>query len=294
MGDRAGLLSSAAHRPHAPVAQRIREAPAKMNTLQRLRPLMGTLVAIEATAASYRTSLRAIEAAYAAMSVAAARWHPHGEESDLDRIRIASPGTRVRVHPQTLWLLAFAHQLHSMTEGIFDPCLPECCGRLGDIECDEQFVECRRPVAPDFGGFAKGYAIDCAIKALLAQGCRSGVVNAGGDLRRFGPDLQPVLLRHPAGHFTAIELGESALAVSDADSTRHPSEHRGYYVRQATVLSPNASEPERDKLSDPLPRFVAVKADRALVADALTKCVMLCPLATTERVLRHFGAERAA
>src|SRR5579864_1189009 len=132
--------------------------PTKMKTLRRLRPLMGTLIAIEATAASDQVALHAIEAAYAAMSLAAARWHPHRTGSDLHRIRTVRAGTRVPVHPETLRLLAFAQRLHSMTDGIFDPCLPESCGRLGDIECSEQFVECRRPVAPDFGGFAKGHA----------------------------------------------------------------------------------------------------------------------------------------
>jgi len=90
-------------------------------------------------------------------------------------------------------------------------------------------------VALDFGGFAKGYAVDCAIEALMSHGCAAGLVNAGGDLRVFGTRAEPIILRGPAGELTRIELANAALAVSDADSQRRPAEHQGYYIRAGAL-----------------------------------------------------------
>ncbi len=38
----------------------------------------------------------------------------------------------------------------------------------------------------DFGGIAKGYAVDLAVARLRELGIGSAIVNAGGDLRAFG------------------------------------------------------------------------------------------------------------
>jgi hypothetical protein len=39
-----------------------------------------------------------------------------------------------------------------------------------------------------------------------------------------------------------------------------------------------------------LVRYAAVTAKQAVIADALAKCVMLCPQEVTERTLRAFDA----
>jgi FAD:protein FMN transferase len=258
---------------------------------KRLRIALGTWVAIEAvaTGSDEQASLlavEAIEAAFTAISAVEARMHPTRAGSDLARINGAPLGTSVELQPDTWHLLKLAQRLHSLTEGVFDPCLPTRAGRLQDLEIggSEPLVVCHAPVQLDLGGIAKGLAIDQAIERLSALGCTSGLVNAGGDLRVFGDRKETILLRQSGGavarsdsreSFRAVALDNAALAVSDRDATERPEEHQGYYNR----VSPTPSR-----------RYAAVIAKDAATADALTKCVLLCPDDITERVLREFAA----
>jgi thiamine biosynthesis lipoprotein len=315
-----------------------------VGTVKRLRISLGTLVAVEATSTSASAAEAAVEAAFAALTQISQRLHPQSADSDLARINNAPPRTCVTVHPSTCDLLNLARRLNTLTDGVFDPCLPSRAGRLQDIEVSTGRLFCRAPVALDFGGFAKGYAVDCAIAALASHGCTAGLVNAGGDLRVFGARTEPIFLRGPAGQLTRIELADAALAVSDADSQRRPAEHQGYYIRspvagehlQRTIgagiatrsnniraagrgdrppqgyaanarrgdLPPQGyaadarrgDPPQQGYTADarrgdiPPRRYAAVVAKEAVVSDALTKCVLLCPEPTARLVLKAFGA----
>jgi FAD:protein FMN transferase len=259
---------------------------------KRLRIALGTWVAIEAGIAieagdaaspDHRVTdetARAIDAAYAAISAVEARMHPTRPGSDLARINAAPLDTPIEVQADTWQLLKVAQRLHRLTDGIFDPCLPTHAGRLQDLEIssDGPLLICHAPVQLDLGGIAKGHAIDQAIQTLSRLGCTSGLVNAGGDLRVFGDRQETILLRRGAGtraYFRPIELANAALAVSDLDAVEWPAEHQGYYSR----VGPTTSL-----------RYAAVVAKDAVTADALTKCVLLCPIDTTERVLRELEA----
>ena len=228
--------------------------------------------------------LDAINAAYDAISAIDAQMHPARPGSDLALINSTAPGTPIEVHPDTWRLLQIARRIYDLTDGVFDPCLPTHPGRLGDIEIKQETpaLICHAPVQLDLGGIAKGYAIDRAVEALLEQGCTAGLVNAGGDVRVFGDRTETILLRqHARGSasdtYRPVELTTAALAVSDLDSTERPPEHQGYYNRASGANTPR--------------RFAAVIARDATTADALTKCVLLCPAASTERVLREFAAQ---
>jgi thiamine biosynthesis lipoprotein len=249
-----------------------------VSTVKRLRISLGTLVAVEATSTSAEAAEAAVEAAFAVVTQLSHRLHPHSADSDLARINNAPPQTRVTVHSSTCDLLNLARRLNTLTHGIFDPCLPARAGRLQDIDVSNGQIFCHAPVALDFGGFAKGYAVDCAIEALMSHGCNAGLVNAGGDLRVFGARAESIYLRGPAGELTPIALSNAALAVSDVDSQHLPVEHQGYYIRGHAVGDP------------PHPRYAAVIAKEAVVADALTKCVLLCPSPTAGQVLKAYGA----
>lgn len=247
-------------------------------------------MAIEAYATSPETSLAAVALAFAAVYDVETRMHPQREGSDLHRINTTPPGSRIAIDASTHHLLSLARRLHELTGGAFDPCLPSKPGRLGDVGLSPgvpgsaaaapPWARCRAPVALDFGGIAKGYAIDCAIETLIAAGCSAGLVNAGGDVRLFGARRESVLLRCDAG-YRPLTLANTALAVSDVDATRPPPGHRGYYLRGgATVVMRR--------------RYAAVLAPTAVAADALTKCLLLCPQPLASRALREFGGRSVA
>lgn len=263
----------------------------RTSSTRRLRIALGTWVAIETT------ELAATEAAYTAIRDIDLRMHPRREGSEIARINSTPPGTPIEVEPDTWRLMQLARHLYDLTAGIFDPCLPTRPGRLGDLEIQPNTptLICHAPMELDLGGIAKGHAIDRAIGKLQELGCTSGLVNAGGDLRVFGDRAETIFLRRPAGdpaaadradnqrsaEFHSITLQNTALAVSDLNATDRPEEHQGYYIRG------------HDRDLD-LPRYAAVIADTAALADALTKCVLLCPRERAQAILRELEARSAS
>jgi thiamine biosynthesis lipoprotein len=237
---------------------------------------MGTWVAIEAKAADGApVEQAAIEAAYATISSIEQAMHPHRAGSDLARINTAALHSPIRVQPDTWHLLQLARRLYDLTDGVFDPCLPERPGTLQDIELGaEPMLVCHAPVEIDLGGIAKGHAVDRAIEKLIELECSAGLVNAGGDLRVFGDREEAILLRRAAG-YRPVMLRDAALAISDLDATDRPIEHNGYYNR--TGPKPSC-------------RYAAVSAKSAASADALTKCVLLCSPEDAARALEAFAA----
>ena len=255
---------------------------ASVDTVKRLRISLGTLVAIEATADSASAAQVAVEAAFRAIALVEHRMHPRAVRSDLAKINGAAVNVPVKVHRTVCDLLNLARRISVLTDGVFDPCLPTQTGHLHDIDVSTDEVICHAPVELDLGGFAKGYAVDCAIETLMGNGCASGLVNAGGDLRVFGPRADPMFVRGPAGQLIHVDINDAALAVSDANSPQRPAEHQGYYVRGRAA--------EELRLADTTTSFAAVIATEAVIADALAKCVLLCPKPVADRALRAFAA----
>jgi thiamine biosynthesis lipoprotein len=247
---------------------------------------MGTLIAIEASAATEQAALAGVEEAYSRILEIAERLHPSRAGSELERIHAAPLRTPVAIDHTTWEVLQLAHSVYDLSDGVFDPCLPSRPGRLCDLRISETgagspWALCLAPLAVDLGGIAKGYAIDLAIEALRAAGCGSGLVNAGGDLRVYGRS-ERVLIRHAEGGCVPLRLKDEALAVSDLDTAagRRAVEHQGYYRRSGAAA--------------PVHRYVAVVAPRAAVADALTKCVLLAEERDTARALRALRARQIA
>ncbi len=240
---------------------------------------LGTFLTVEGALAGRESDAqRAFEQARAAFETVAAVMHPRAADGDPARIAHARPGERVRVHAWTAEVLRLSRRVWQSTGGLFDPCLPEAPGRLNDLEVIERSaVVLRGPrIALDLGGIAKGHAVDRAVEALQAAGCIEGLVNAGGDVRVFGEAAQTFLIRLHGGGALHIALGNEALAVSEPRTDASPPEHRGFY-------SPLTGQ----EISG---RAIAVRAPTAAVADALTKCAMLCPPDRLAAVLREYEA----
>jgi thiamine biosynthesis lipoprotein len=135
----------------------------------------------------------------------------------------------------------------------------------------------------DLGGIAKGFAVDCAVEALQRQGITDGLVNAGGDLRVFGPCSYAVDVRNPRQPectMFRVVLGTGALASSGAQFDPVRSRH----VLSSAVIDPARAMPAH------LISGATVCAPRCLIADALTKVVMNAG-EDAGRVLEHYGAD---
>ena len=273
--------------------------------VKRLRVSLGTLVAIEATSGARPDATAsaaadipgetaraeaAVEQAFEAIEHVNRLMHPRAQGSHIARINSARLHVPLEVHRSIGQLLNLARRINELTEGVFDPCTPAQPGRLNNItvSSDETEVVCHAPLALDFGGFAKGYAVDCAIEVLMASGCTSGLVNAGGDLRVFGQRNEPLFVRGPSGALTNIELRDIALAVSNPLAQQRPPEHQGYYVRSHNAEAVRVQQETLHLFT----QYAAVVASTATVADALAKSVLLCRPSVASRALRAFSARQ--
>ena len=243
----------------------------------RLRPAMGTLAEIDARAGSQRRAERAVAAGYAALARVEALMHPSRAGSDLARLNAAPAGSCVSVHAWTAEVLRLSRELCLLSAGRFEPALPACGSVLHWLPAGSRTVYIRHAAQLDLGGVAKGFAVDRAVAAMRRAGASAGLVNAGGDLRVFGPDPWPLWLRLGTAAPLQLELRDGAIAGSDPGFAYGPPERRGYF------------RPRGARRSAP-PRAAAVLAPSAVLADALTKVVMSAARGRSAALLTRYGA----
>ena len=223
----------------------------------------------------------------------------HSPESDLSRLNRRAAGESVQVHAWTWQVLRAARLLWERTGGLFDcsvaPALvragflPRSNGthadgaRMGDVHLDpHRRVRFGKPLMLDLGGIAKGFAVDRAADALRAAGVPQGAINAGGDLRLFGKDPEPVHVRSPESPGELLLLGmftDTAIATSATYCAGY--EKGGRWV--TPIVDPESGENIDSR------RSATVIAPECLYADALTKPVLLCGMATAV-FLQRFSA----
>ena len=244
---------------------------------RRARPLLGTLVEVRAQGASATAFDVAADAAFDAIAQVHALMSFHEAGSDLRRIARARAGERLAVHPHTAAVLQRAQRWARVSGGAFDAgCAPRAVAQgwlpapddgapPGDVpfedalEVDGHEVRVHAPVWLDFGGIAKGYAVDLAVAKLRRAGVHTGAVNAGGDLRVFGTLEETVMVRSPfdaAELWPVAALRDSACATSASGEIAEREKPGGEHTADARA-----------------PRSVTVLAPTACAADALTKIV---------------------
>ena len=123
----------------------------------------------------------------------------------------------------------------------------------------------------DFGGFAKGVAVDYAIAVLQQAKVAGGMVNAGGDLRAFGKKYgRPwrVAVRHPSegSVLAGLEVTGDEAIFTSGNYARF-GEHGGQ--RYAHILDPRTGQPVSRIAS------ATVVAQRGAVADAAATALVV-------------------
>ncbi|HEX9397252.1 MAG TPA: FAD:protein FMN transferase [Burkholderiales bacterium] len=186
----------------------------------RARPLLGTLVEIRVAPGG---EPRAVECAFDAVARVGRLMSAQDPSSELSAVNRAAQHAPVEVDAWTFEVFQLALELFRRSAGAFDCTVgaraPGTQATSADIElCTQRRVRYRRPLQVEFGGIAKGYAVDRAVEVLQGAGVPAGVVNAGGDLRVFGEHAEPVHLRLPGGGLMGIgEIAGGALATSSAE-----------------------------------------------------------------------------
>jgi FAD:protein FMN transferase len=199
---------------------------------------MGTRVAVVATSGAADDAVDATREVFEWWEATFSRFRPGSELSAVN----AAAGTWTEVTPFFLGVLATALVAASDTDGVFDPALGLQIAAIGyDKDFGALPVDGPPPVfrpgggwrrvrldarssavavppgaALDFGGIAKGLAVDAALARLARLGLAPALVEAGGDLGVTGVPQPgrawPVALRECGD--AVVHLTRGALATS--------------------------------------------------------------------------------
>ncbi|WP_372696589.1 FAD:protein FMN transferase [Immundisolibacter sp.] len=262
--------------------------------VRRAQPWLGTLVGVEAAGLprvalehAVARALRAVARVHALMSF-------HDPDSELSRLNRQAATTPTTVSGHLWQVLRATGRVSALTDGRFDVTvaptlvhwgyLPkrgtvERGGRWYDVHLGERrTVHFRKPLLIDLGGIAKGYAVDLAIATLRRAGVPQACVNAGGDLRFYGPTARQIAIRDPGDpgrlHLLPPRLAGAVASSCVLDTRRRRG--RGWCSPLVDPLSGRALGSGDS---------VTVLADRCLYADALTKPAALDP--STARTALH-------
>ena len=153
-----------------------------------------------------------------------------------------------------------------------------------DIQIDGLRVRSENPhVQLDFGGIAKGYAVDLAIEHVRELGIANAIVNAGGDLRaigRHGDRPWNVAVKKPGGGIigTVQVRGDEALFTSGNYERFRQDQHKRY----PHILDPRSGWPVNDVAS------VTLITSEGIVADAVATALVVAGLDEWTLVARAF------
>lgn len=134
----------------------------------------------------------------------------------------------------------------------------------------------------DWGGLAKGLAVELASQSLIKMGFSKGFINAGGDLYCWGKNPENaswrIGIKHPrkSGFLGILSISNMAVATS-GDYQRY-FERNG--VRYHHIFNPYTGYPVQGKQS------VTVIGPRAVLCDALSTALFANP--HPEEIIRKF------
>jgi len=137
-----------------------------------------------------------------------------------------------------------------------------------DIRIDGLQLSSVNPsVQLDFGGIAKGYAVDLAIEHLRKLGIASAIVNAGGDLRATGSHGDRpwrVAVRKPGGGIIGtVEVRDDEALFTSGNYERFRQDNEKRYPH---ILDPRSGWPVKDVASATVITAEGVVADAAATA----------------------------
>ncbi|GAC1557661.1 MAG: FAD:protein FMN transferase [Beijerinckiaceae bacterium] len=272
--------------------------------MRRARPFLGTIVDITVVDAG-PSAAAAIDAAFASVADIHRLMSFHDPASDVSRVNREGARRAIAVDERTYCVLEFAVALHNRSGSLFDVGIGRRLQALGllpstndtegaapsanaavatlELLADHRVLLHDPAVRIDLGGIAKGYAVDCAAAALRERGIHGAIVNAGGDCAAFGPVPQSVRIRDPRAPGRALcEVALLNEALASSAGRFDP------FHSQATALS--AIVDSRTGLPAVDVIGASIRASTCMVADALTKIVMLAGK-QAGALLRHYDAQ---
>jgi thiamine biosynthesis lipoprotein len=141
----------------------------------------------------------------------------------------------------------------------------------------------------DFGGIAKGYAVDLTIARLRSMGISNAIVNAGGDLRAMGSHGDRpwrVAVRKPGGgNIGSIQVQGDEAIFTSGNYERFRQDKTERYPH---ILDPGTGWPAKDIAS------VTIITDEGLLADAAATALVVAGLEAWPEVARALDLNQVA
>jgi thiamine biosynthesis lipoprotein len=259
------------------------------DSIRRARPLLGTFVEIEVAGAEAAAMQSAVNAAFEAIAEVHRLMSFHEPNSDVSRLNREAGLRPIEVEAWTFQVLAAAVEMHRRSKGIFDITVAPALQIMGllprrnddapalaearsfdaiELLAGQRVRFLHDGVRIDLGGIAKGFAVDRALEVLRGFGIPRGLVNAGGDLAALGSEPQTIHVRNPRDPrrvICSVQLSDEALA----SSARRFDPFQSADVTGSAIIDPATGTPA-DAIAG-----TAVRAPCCMVADALTKIVMI-------------------
>ncbi|PVV12530.1 MAG: hypothetical protein B6D77_05410 [gamma proteobacterium symbiont of Ctena orbiculata] len=277
--------------------------------------VFGTLLDIKAYTdqpAEFDAAVRDLERTFQAMH---REWHAWKGDGELVRLnRMLAQGDPMTVTPELADLLQQAKRHAELSDHLFNPAIGRLIALWGfhrdeppggpppdakkiaslideapsmsQLLFKENRIHSTNPaVSLDLGAFAKGYALNLAIRRLQEFGIANAIVNAGGDLcvsGRHGDRPWAIGIRHPLGEgvIASVEVADGECVLTSGNYERYR-EYEG--IRYAHIIDPRTGYPVEHVAS-----ATVISKDGGL-ADAAATALSVAGPAQWQRITTQMG-----
>lgn len=264
---------------------------------------MGTTVSILFAGDLPPGAAGAVRNLFAGWEALLSRFRPESELSRVNR----SAGTPTTVRPLLRSVLTVAVDAARATDGLFDPTLGRQMSAIGynrsfegplrlvggtfvrdlpaggwrDIHIDAATNRITIPpgTALDFGGIAKGMAVDAAASLLAEFGVEAALVNAGGDMRVASDDAAEWQIGFDEAKDHAVTLAGGGIATSGVTKRRWMQDG----VQRHHLIDPRTGLPSQSEL-----RSVSVAASTCAQAEVAAKVALILGVEAGTAFLERF------
>lgn len=288
---------------------------------QQQRYIFGTLVEVSIYGKEKPEADAAIDKVmrkFSEMHVDLHAWKP----SKLTKLNQAFlEGRKLEIDPEVENIIRDAARLSEKSRGLFNPAIGNLIQLWGfqsdefkpvkpdpdeirklvlerpemdDIEIENGAAYSRNPaVRLDFGGFAKGYALDVAAKILHEEGVKNALINIGGNilaLGRHGDRPWKVGIQNPRGPGAIAEL-----ELDDGEAIGTSGDYQRYFIldgkRYCHIIDPRTGYPAQGV--EAVTVLIPKGEHAGALSDAASKPIFISGLKGWREAAREMGVENA-
>ncbi len=290
----------------------------KPNLYQQQLLALGTLIDISIYGSDEATAQTAIKEVQGQMEQLHHNWHPWqpGKLTEINR-KLAA-GEEAALDDEGRFLINRGMTLSQQSGNLFNPAVGGLIGlwgfhsddwsgkqppaaadiatqvaahpQMSALTLEAGRLRSQNPaVTLDLGAYAKGYAVDIAIKTLRQHGINNAIVNAGGNLRLIGSKgKQPwrIGIRDPRGTgvIASLESSGDEAVITSGDYERY-FEYQGQ--RYHHIIDPRSGYPARGAVA------TTVIAADGLTADAASTALFIAGPDHWYQVAQAMGIKEA-